>query len=79
MYSPVSRYYDYTNKRRRIDFHSGSMQGQTKVYRYDVNDFGHEPFPAPRGYQFETNSPTLTCCWTWLIDSSDPSNSTNER
>ena len=40
---------------------------------------GHTPFPAPRGYQFQTANPKLNCCWLWLTDDSDPTNSTNLR
>ena len=32
--STYTEYYDYTNKRRRLDFTAGSLEGQTKVYRY---------------------------------------------
>ena len=69
--STYTEYYDYTNKRRRLDFTSGSMEGQTKVYRYDVQDMNHNPFAAPRGYQFETRNPKLSWCdvcgvvWWW--------------
>jgi hypothetical protein len=73
--STYTEYYDYGNKRRRIDFSDGT----SKVYRYDVNDMGHNPFPAPRGYQFQTSNPKLNCCWLWLVDTSDPTNSTNLR
>lgn len=73
--STYTEYYDFANKRRRLDLDDGT----TKVYRYDVNDMGHNPFPAPRGYQFQTNNPKLQCCWLWLIDTDDPTNSTNLR
>ncbi|MDB3902323.1 hypothetical protein N9362_00030 [bacterium] len=73
--STYTEYYDFANKRRRVD----SSDGTTKVYRYDVSDMGHNPFPAPRGYQFQTNNPKLSCCWLWLIDTDDPTNSTNLR
>jgi hypothetical protein len=72
-------YYDYKNKRRRLDFISGQGAGSTKVYRYDVKDMGHNPFPAARGYQFQTSNPKLQCCWLWLIDDTDPTNSTDLR
>lgn len=78
-HSTYTEYYDFTNKRRRLDFTAGSMEGQTKVYRYDVKDIHHNPFSAPRGYLFRTSNPKLDCCWLWLLDSSDPTNSTNER
>lgn len=77
--SSFTEYYDFTNKRRRLDFTAGSLEGQTKVYRYDEKDVNHNPFPAPRGYIFRTENPKLDCCWLWLIDSSDPTNSTNEK
>jgi hypothetical protein len=69
-----TEYYDYKNKRRRLDFAS---EGYSKVYRYDVQDNGHTPFAAPRGYQFNPANPKLDCCWLWLVDTSDPTNSTN--
>jgi hypothetical protein len=69
-----TEYYDYANKRRRLDFVGESM---SKIYRYDVNDVGHNPFPAPRGYQLNPANPRLGCCWLWLVDTSDPTNSTN--
>jgi hypothetical protein len=69
-----TEYYDFANKRRRLDFTS---QGFSKIYRYDVNDMGHNPFPAPRGYQLNPANPKQHCCWLWLTDSSDPSNMTN--
>jgi hypothetical protein len=69
-----TEHYDYKNKRRRLDF---AAEGYSKVYRYDVKDMGHNPFPAPRGYQFNPANPKLDCCWLWLVDTSDPSNSTN--
>ena len=40
--STYTEYYDYGNTRRRIDFSDGT----SKVYRYDVNDMGHNPFPC---------------------------------
>ena len=58
--STYTEYYDYSNKRRRLDFTAGSLEGQTKVYRYDVQDRNHNPFPAPRGYQFQTSNPKLS-------------------
>ena len=71
-----SEAYDYGNKRRRVDVTQGQGQGTKKIYRYDVKDDGHNPFPAPRGYQIGQN-PKIDCCWLWLIDTSDPTNTTN--
>jgi len=54
------------NKRKRLDF---TDQGYSKVYRYDVQDRNHRPFPAPRGYKFDLGPSKLSCCWVWLVDS----------
>ena len=38
-----TEYHDFTNNRRRVD-----ADGFTKIYRYDVQDWDHQPFPAPK-------------------------------
>lgn len=29
---------------------------------------GDPPFATPKGYEFRTNDPDVTCCWLWLMD-----------
>mmetsp|Transcript_37086 Transcript_37086/g.54502 ORF Transcript_37086/g.54502 Transcript_37086/m.54502 type:complete len:469 (+) Transcript_37086:62-1468(+) len=65
-----TEYHDFTNDRRRVDY---TDQGFTKIYRYDVQDWDHQPFPAPKGYKMRLDSSgtpdPLSCCWLWLVDS----------
>ena len=64
-----TEYHDFKNKRRRVDFKD---QYYTKIYRYDVKSFDHNPFPASKGYQMHLDSSgnpnPNSCCWLWLVD-----------
>ena len=47
-------------------------QYYSKIYRYDVKSFDHNPFPASKGYKMHLDSTGTpnpnTCCWLWLVD-----------
>ena len=64
-----TEYHDFKNKRKRVDFKD---QYYTKIYRYDVKSFDHNPFPASKGYQMHLDSSgnpnPNDCCWLWLVD-----------
>jgi hypothetical protein len=69
----MTEYYDYDNKRRRID----RDDGVTKMYDYKtmvdpcpVGDCPGKPkFPSPQGFRYQTNDIEHTCCFVWLVDS----------
>lgn len=70
----IKQYYDYDNKRLRIDRDDGT----TKMYDYKtlmdpcpVGDCpGDRPkFPSPQGFKWKTADPEHSCCFVWLVDS----------
>ena len=78
------QWYDYTNKRQRLDRDDGT----TKMYDYktlvDPCPVGQCPssrpkFPSPQGFKWQTDDMDNTCCFVWLVDSDTKEPETMDR
>lgn len=84
----ATQFYDYTNKRVRIDRDDGT----SKMYDYKTlidpcptGRPGHgcpssrPNWPSPQGFKFNTDSIENSCCYVWLVDSDTGEAETMEK